>query len=87
MVIKTIKARFTDGVLVPLAPLELAKDTVVFITLDTKGELAGWKEPDWTPTTPAETQEAEAATEEMIKYIYAGCIRPSSPAVSSAANR
>ena len=49
--------------------------------------IKGWKEPDWTPTTPAETQEAEAATEEMIKYIYPTRIRPSSPAVSSAANR
>ena len=68
--IKTIKARFTDGVLVPLEPLELARDAVVFITLNTKEKPAGWKEPDWTPTTPAEIQEAEAAAEEMKKYIY-----------------
>lgn len=70
--IKTIKAKFTDGVLVPLEPLELAKDEVVFITLtlDKKGKLAGWKEPDWIPTTPAEIQEAEAAAEEMKRYIY-----------------
>ena len=68
--IKTIKAKFADGVLVPLEPLELAKDEVVFITLDIKGKLAGWKGPDWMPTTPAEIQEAEAAAEEMIRFIY-----------------
>ena len=68
--IKTIKAKFTDGVLVPLEPLEFAKDEVVSITLDIKGKLAGWKEPDWIPTTPAEIQEAEAAAEEMKRYIY-----------------
>ena len=68
--IKTIKAKFTDGVLVPLEPLEFAKDEVVFITLDMKGKLTGWKDPDWIPTTPAEIQEAEAAAEEMKRYIY-----------------
>lgn len=66
----TIKAKFTDGVLVPLEPLELAKDEVVFITLDVKGKLTGWKAQDWTPTTPVEIQEAEAAAEEMKRYIY-----------------
>ena len=68
--IKTIKARFTDGALVPLEPLEFAEDEVVFITLHVKGKLAGWKGPDWTPTTPVEIQEAEASADEMIRYIY-----------------
>ena len=68
--IKTIKARFTDGVLAPLEPLEFEEDAVVFITLHVKGKLAGWKESDWTPTTPVEIQEAEAAAEEMKRYIY-----------------
>ena len=68
--IKTIKARFTDGTLVPLEPLEFAEDEVVFITLHVKGKLAGFNEPDWMPTTPVEIQEAEAAAEEMKRYIY-----------------
>ena len=68
--IKTIKARFTDGVLVPLEPLEFEKGEVVFITLHVKGKLAGLKGADWTPTTPVEIQEAEAAADEMIRYIY-----------------
>ena len=68
--LKTIKAKFTDGVLVPLEPLELAKDEVVYITLDTKEKFKGWKEPDWMPTTPAEIQEAEVRAEEMKRAIY-----------------
>ena len=67
---KTIKAKFKDGVLVPLEPVELAKDAVVLITLDTTEKFGDWKEPDWMPTTPAEIQEAEAAAEEMIRFIY-----------------
>lgn len=66
----TIKAKFTDGVLIPMEPLELAEDEVVLITLDTKEKVEEWKEPDWIPTTPAEIQEAEAAAKEMIRYIY-----------------
>ena len=68
--IKTIKARFTDGVLAPLEPLDFEEDEVVFITLHVKGKLAGWKGADWTPKTPVEIQEAEAAAEEMKRYIY-----------------
>ena len=68
--LKTIKAKFTDGVLVPLEPLELAKDEIVSITIDTAKRLEGWKEPDWVPTTDTEIQEAEAAADEMIRFIY-----------------
>ena len=68
--LKTIKAKFTDGVLVPLEPLELANDEVVSITLEQKGKFANWKAPDWTPQTPADIQEAEAAAIEMIRYVY-----------------
>lgn len=68
--IKTIKARFTDGVLVPLEPLDLAKDEVVSIAIDTRQGFGNWKDPDWMPTTPAEILEAEAAAEEMIRFVY-----------------
>ena len=68
--LRTIRAKFKDGVLVPLEPLDLAKDAVVLITLDTNEKFEDWKEPGWMPTTPAEVQEAEAAAEEMIRFIY-----------------
>ena len=68
--LKTIRAKFTNGVLVPLEPLDLANDEVVSITIDLKKRFATWKEPDWTPKTPAEVQESEAAAAEMIRYIY-----------------
>ena len=68
--IKTVKAKFTDGVLVPLEPLDLAKDEIVSITIDTRKGFEDWKGPDWIPTTQAEVQEAEAAAEEMIRFIY-----------------
>ena len=67
--LKTIKAKFTDGVLVPLEPLELANDEVVSITLEST-KFPNWKESDWMPTTPDEIQEAEAAAEAMKRYIY-----------------
>ena len=68
--IKTIKAKFTDGVLVPLEPLDLAKDEVVSIAIDIRKGFEDWKGPDWMPTTQAEVHEAEAAAEEMIRFIY-----------------
>ncbi len=68
--IKTIKAKFTDGVLVPLEPLNLAKDEVVSITIDIRKGFEDWKDPDWMPTTQAEVQEAEAAAEDMIRFVY-----------------
>ena len=68
--IKTIKAKFTDGVLAPLEPLDLAKDKVVSIAIDIREGFGDWKGPDWTPTTPAEIQEAEAAAAEMIRFVY-----------------
>ena len=68
--IKTIKARFTDGALAPLEPLEFAEDEVVFITLQVKGKLAGFQGADRMPRTPVEIQEAEAAADEMKRYLY-----------------
>ncbi len=68
--LKTIKAKFTDGVLVPLEPLELAKDEVVSITIDIEKGFEDWKGPDWMPTTQAEIREAEAAADEMIRFVY-----------------
>ena len=68
--LKTVKAKFTDGVLVPLEPLELARDEIVSITIDTGKGFEGWKGPDWMPTTEAEIHEAEAAAAEMIRFIY-----------------
>ena len=67
---KTIRAKFKDGVLVPLDPVDLVKDSVVLITVDTNAKFGDWKEPGWTPTTPAEIKEAEATADEMIRFIY-----------------
>ncbi len=68
--IKTIKAKFTDGVLVPLEPLNLTKDEVVSITIDIRKGFEDWKDPDWMPTTQDEVQEVEAAAEDMIRFVY-----------------
>ena len=68
--LKTVKAKFTDGVLVPLEPLDMAEDEIVSITVETGERFKDWKGTDWTPTTEVEIQEAEAAADEMIRFIY-----------------
>ena len=67
---KTIKAKFADGVLTPLEPLELTEDEVVLITLDVKEKVGEWQKPDRMPRTPEEVREAEAAAMKMIRELY-----------------
>ena len=82
----TIKARFINGALVPIETLNLKEGDEVLVTVDTKTAVSamsveemterskaaagGWSRSDWTPTTEAEIKEAEAAAEEMIRFIY-----------------
>ena len=84
--LKTVKARFINGALVPIENLDLKEGDEVLVTVDTKTAVSamsaeemterskaaagGWLRPDWTPTTEAEIKEAEAAAEEMNRFIY-----------------